>query len=119
MAKKATKEAEKPNEVTVDDATFEQELVSNERIIEHPTLGEIKLSRPTRRKQALIAEVRRKRWHEDLMNDEILSRDQVEERATRRGMWSESLSDDMRELSRKVGELMGVLDSVGYKSRIN
>jgi len=100
----------------INDLVLENELVRNRRVVEHPILGRIVLSRPTPRMEALIAEERRKQYHKDLRNPDILSRDEIEKEAIRRGIWSKDLNDKLSQLSVRVGELMGVLDKIGYRS---
>lgn len=93
-----------------------EELVRNERFIDHPTFGRVCLKRPTPRKERLIAEVRRKQYHKDLQDPDILSKAQLENLAVNRNMWSRDKADRLADLSHKSGEIMGVLDGLGYRS---
>lgn len=97
------------------DIVLQDELVRNERIVQHPTYGAIRLSRPTPRKERLIAEIRRKQYQSDLMDASILSRAQLEKIASERGMWAPEKTERMQDLSRRVGEIIGALDSIGYQ----
>jgi hypothetical protein len=98
------------------DAVLQDELIRNERIVKHPKFGTIKLSRPTPRKERLIAEVRRQQYHKDLQDASILAKSQLEQIAIQRGMWSEDKTLRLSNLSHRVGEIMGILDTVGYQS---
>lgn len=98
------------------EATVADELLRNERIIEHQTFGLVRLKRPTAHQERMIAEVRRKQYQADLKNRDVLSRDEIEQIAVERGMWSADISDRMTDLTRRVGEAMGILDGIGFKS---
>lgn len=95
---------------------LQDELVRNERIVEHPELGRIRFRRPTPRQERMIADVRGKQYHKDLQNPEILSHAQLEKLAIDRNMWSEEKGERVQELSRRTGELMGILDALEYDS---
>jgi hypothetical protein len=95
---------------------LEQELIFNERVVTHPTFGNFKLTRPTPRKERLVAEERRKAYHSDIRNPDILSRGQLEQFAITREMWSKESQNRLFELSWRIGEIIGVLDLVKYSS---
>jgi hypothetical protein len=96
------------------DDTLEQELTFNERIIEHPKIGHLKLIRPTPRIERLISEERRKQHHKDLRNPDVLSRKEVERYVIERGVWSEEESNRISDLWKRIGQIMTVLDITGF-----
>lgn len=98
------------------DAVILDELVRNERVVEHPKFGKVKIQRPTPRKEREIAEVRGRAYHKFLLDEDILSRAQLEAAAIKRGIWSEDKAERLTALSRKSGELMGLLDALGYEN---
>lgn len=98
------------------ETTLTHELIYNERIVQHPRFGAVRLRRPTPEQERLIAEARRKQYHADLKDESILSRDEIEAIAIRRGMWSPELSKKITELTQRVGEAMAILDAIGFKS---
>jgi hypothetical protein len=98
------------------DATLETELFYNERIIQHPTFGSVRLRRATPAQDRLISEARRKQYHSDLKDDGILSRDEIEAIAIRRGMWAPQLTERITTLTRRTGEAMGILEVIGFTS---
>ena len=97
------------------DVVLQAELLRNERIIQHPTFGAVRLRRPTPGQERQIADIRRKQYQTDLRNDDILSKDQITALAIKRGMWSEDTQERIDALMKRTGEAMGVLDSVGFK----
>lgn len=103
-------------ELTTEDRQLEDELVFNERVIEHPQLGKVKLSRPTPRQTRLIAEEKRKQQHRDYQDDSILSRSQMEKLAMKRGDWSEEQSERMNFLYGRVAEIMSVLHFAEFEN---
>lgn len=98
------------------DSILRDELIRNERIINHPTFGKVRLRRPTPRIERRIAEVRGAQFHKDLQNPDILSRAQLMDIAVARGMWSEDKEERLTHLSRKTGEIMGALENLGYET---
>lgn len=105
------------DKATRQDNILAHELVTNERIIEHPKLGKIRLSRPTPRMQFLIGEEYRKQFHKDVKDPEILSRAELENAYIRRGMWSPDLEERIASLMRQIGVLMHTLELLGYGNR--
>jgi len=98
------------------ETTLETELLYNERTIRHHKFGEVRLKRPTPAQEKRISEARRRQYHADLRDDSILSRDEIEAIATRRGMWSPALSVRITDLTQRTGEAMAILDAIGFKS---
>lgn len=98
------------------EAVLEQELFYNERTIEHPTFGQVCLRRPTPAQERLISEARRKQYHSDLKDDAILSKDEIEAIAVRRGMWSPTLTQKIQDLTVDAGRLAATLDAFGFES---
>jgi hypothetical protein len=98
------------------EAARQDELLRNERVVEHPVLGEVRLKRPTPGQERVISEERRKQYQRDLMDDSVLARDQIEKKAEQRGMWTPELTARIGELTRKTGEAMGLLDLIGFQS---
>lgn len=94
----------------------QRELLYNERIVEHPAYGAIRLRRPTQEEEALIAEIRNKRYLTDLFDDNIKSKDEIEQRAIARGMWSTDTADRINSLVQQVGMIMSELDRAGFKT---
>lgn len=99
-----------------EDTVLEQELFYNERVIEHPTFGAVCLRRPTPAQERLISEARRKQSHADLKDDSVLSKDEIEAIAVRRGMWSPTLSQKIQELTIDAGRMAALLDAFGFVS---
>ncbi len=101
------------------------ELLRNGRVIEHPTFGEIKLQRPTAKKERLIAAIRQKTHHRDLQarNEDgsaaVLSRAQLEKMGVERGVWSEENQLRLAWLKDEVGRMMVLLESMGFKTQAN
>jgi hypothetical protein len=98
------------------DETLEQELIFNERTVEHPERGRIKLIRPTPKLDRLIADERRKQKNKDLLDPDVLTRDQLKKIATQRGIWSEADETRVQDLSIRMGEIMAVLELTQYNS---
>jgi hypothetical protein len=98
------------------DAQKEHELLHNSRVFSHPTLGTVRLRRPTSDEDRQIGEVRRKQYQRDLRDEEILSRAEIEKIAIRRGMWAPETTERIEDLTRKVGEAIGILDVIGFES---
>lgn len=100
------------------DTTLANELMRNERVVLHPKFGSVKLSRPTPEQEAQIADVRRKRYHTDLFDDADpkRSKDELRERAIAKGMWREEYEEQIQDLTRHMGEAMGILDAIGFRS---
>ena len=98
------------------ETTLQSELLYNERIIQHPTFGDVRLARPTPFQENLIAEARRKQTHKDMRDPDVLSRDQLEKLAVEKGMWSPEMTQRITDLTHKTGEAMGLLEFIGFKS---
>lgn len=98
------------------DRVLEQELFSNERIVEHPVLGRLRFQRPTPRKERLIQEARRAQQQADFRNEDVLSRLELERIYVKRGIWSPEDQTRLDTLSRRIGEIVGGLDRLGYTS---
>jgi hypothetical protein len=98
------------------DTILLDEIARNTRTISHPKFGEVRLARPTPRKERMIAEVRGREYHKFLRDESILSRAQLEEIAVRRGIWTEEKGNRLKELQTETGRLMGALDALGYQS---
>lgn len=98
------------------DIVLTDELLRNERIFTHPTFGELKIQRPTPRLERLIAEERRKQYHKDLKDKDILSKSEILKLAKDRGIWSQDDEARERQLMKQVAGLMAILESVNYKS---
>lgn len=96
------------------DAVLTQELLHNQKVIDMPILGRIVVRRPTPRQDALISEARRKQYHADLKDETILSRAELLDIATKRGMWSAEKTKEMQDLNRTIGEMVTILDFSGY-----
>ncbi len=96
------------------ETTLTRELLLNERTIQSEAYGEIVLHRPTPRMEHNIGEIRRARYSEDLNDEKILSRAELERLAIRRGMWSKEDSNRIQVLQNRLGQIMGLLDTVGY-----
>jgi hypothetical protein len=98
------------------------ELLRNGRIIQHPTYGEVKLQRPTAKKERLIAEKRQRQHHTDLqarMPDNtpaVLSRAQLEKMGIERGVWSEEDNQRLAVLKTDIAKLMVALEGSGFVS---
>lgn len=95
---------------------LKDELMRNERIFKHPSFGTLKLQRPTPRQERDIAEARRRQYHKDLKDASILSKSELEKEAIRRGIWSKDKTEQMTTLQNRIGQIMGLLDSVGYEN---
>lgn len=98
------------------EATLEAELIYNERVVTHPKFGKVRIKRPTPAEERLISEARRRQYHADLKDDAILSKDEIEAIAIRRGMWSPALTARLKDLTRRTGEAMAILDTIGFES---
>jgi hypothetical protein len=98
------------------ETVLQQELLRNERIVQHPTFGAVRLRRPSPDQERSIANERRKQFHRDMQDESILSRDQLERLATQRGMWSPDMREKIEDLSRKTGQAMGILEAIGFKN---
>jgi hypothetical protein len=96
--------------------TLAVELVKNQRILEHPELGNVLLKRPTLEDEATIGEYRRRSYQSDLKNPDVLSKAELEKIAIARGMWSSDLPSRIQELVTKTGQAMAVLEGTGFKS---
>lgn len=94
---------------------LEQELLRNERVIDHPRFGRVRLKRPTPRQARMIAEARRQQYHKDLRDKTILSKAELEKEAIERGIWSVEKKVNTEKRLERVGELMGLLDVAGYE----
>lgn len=97
------------------ETTLQSELLYNERIIQHPKFGAVRLTRPTPYQEKLIAEARRKQTHKDMRDPDVLSRDQLEKLAIEKGMWTADMTQRITDLTHKTGEAMGLLDALGFK----
>lgn len=97
------------------ETTLQSELLYNERIIQHPKFGAVRLTRPTPYQEKQIAEARRKQTHKDMRDPDVLSRDQLEKLAIEKGMWTPDMTQRITDLTHKTGEAMGLLDSLGFK----
>jgi len=100
----------------MEDTILLNQIVDNEHIITHPTFGKVRLRRPTPRMEKLIAEERRKQYHSDIRDPEILSKSQLQKFAEERGIWSTDKDDNYNRLVTRMGELMGLLESLKYSS---
>jgi hypothetical protein len=98
------------------EVALKDELMRNERVFKHPSFGTLKLQRPTPRQERDIAEARRRQYHKDLKDPSILSKSELEKEAIRRGIWSSDRSEKLSALQNRIGQIMGLLDSVGYES---
>jgi len=98
------------------DVTLTYELMLNERIVTHPTYGEIILHRPTPRMEFAVGEMRGRQYQKDLRDETILSRAELEKLAIRRGIWDKADSERSLQLQSEIGQIMALLDNVGYKS---
>lgn len=98
------------------EAALVEELLHNERIIDHPTFGQVRIKRPTPGQERLIAEIRRKQYQQDLFSDDVKSKDEIEKRAIERGMWTTDMTQRIEGLTLKLGEAMAMLDAIGFQS---
>lgn len=98
------------------DTTLTHWLMLNERTVNHPTYGDITLHRPTPRMEYAIGELRLAQYHKDLKNESILSRAELEKLAIKRGIWSKEDSERSNQLQARIGQIMSLLDRVGYQS---
>lgn len=98
------------------EVALRDELMRNERVFKHPSFGTLKLQRPTPRQERDIAEARRRQYHKDLKDPTILSKTELEKEAIRRGIWATEKTERMKELQERIGQIMGLLDSVGYEN---
>jgi hypothetical protein len=101
---------------TAVETTLQTELLYNERIVNHPTFGAVRLTRPTPGQERLVAEARRKQITKDMRDPDVMSKDQWEQLAIEKGMWAPHMSDRVIELTRKTGEAMALLERFGFKS---
>jgi hypothetical protein len=97
------------------ETTLQHELFYNERVINHPAFGKVRLARPTLEHEKQIAEYRRKQFQTDMRDPDILSRGELEKLAIARGMWDPERSKRIDELNARTGEAMGLLEAVGFK----
>lgn len=98
------------------ETTLTYELMLNERTVNHPTYGDIVLHRPTPRMEFAIGELRGRQYQKDLLDESILSRAELEKLAIRRGIWTKDDSERSGQLQSEIGQMMALLDNVGYKS---
>jgi hypothetical protein len=98
------------------DVVLLDEVARNERTIHHKKFGGVKFSRPTPRKERLIADVRRMQSNSDLRDPDVFTRDEIEKRYVERGAWSKEKSARMEELTFDVLRMMGQLEGSGYDS---
>jgi hypothetical protein len=98
------------------DVALAQELLRNERVIPHPKFGDVRLRRLTGEEELFVANERRRRYQADMRDREILSRAELEKLAMERGMWSPADAKKYTELSVRMGEAMGILEHVGFKT---
>lgn len=97
------------------EAVLEDELIRNCRIFDHPTYGRVIIKRPTPRQEKLIADERRRQYHKDLKDKDILSRSEILKLAKDREMWDEEDAAKEKELSQQIASLMGSLEALDYK----
>jgi hypothetical protein len=90
------------------------ELLKNQRIVEHPELGQVMLKRPNLEDDAAIGEARRKSYQRDMKNPDVLSRSELEKFATQRGMWDVTIPTRIQELMAKTGQAMATLEGTGF-----
>jgi hypothetical protein len=98
------------------ETTLQNELLYNERIIQHPKFGAVRITRPTPGQEKLIAEARRGQTHKDMRDPDVLSNDQLERLAIEKGMWTADMSARITDLTQKTGEAMGLLESIGFQT---
>lgn len=91
-------------------------LIENEHVLAHPILGPVRFRRPTPNQERLIAEERRKQYQKDMQDENILSRDEIQTIAIRRGMWSPDLTQKIADLTIQTGEAMGLLNMLSFNS---
>lgn len=100
----------------LEDEAVHDEIVSGIRHIRHPDLGPLVIKRPNPRTQAKISEARRKAWHRDLKDPDILSTAQVKKFLSERGVWGKDEEEEIASLSQRSGEKMGYLYMLGFTS---
>lgn len=98
----------------MDDTIIEQELVRNERLVTHSKFGHLRLRRPTPAMDAKIAECRRKVYHSDLRNSEILTKEEIQQILMERGVWKPEYDDDVQKLTLQSADIMARLTALGY-----
>jgi hypothetical protein len=102
--------------VQAEEVAKQRELMKNERVIQHPTLGAVKLMRPNPDQEMAISEVRRRQYHADFQDRTILSRAEMRAEALRRGIWTMAQEEKVTLLQTRIGQIMGLLNVVGYQS---
>ena len=100
--------------IELEDAILEDELRNNRRVVKHSKLGQLLLRRATPAAERDIAEARRRSYHADLRNEEVLSRKQIENILEARGVWTKEQSDRIEELGNRTTELMAQITSLGF-----
>jgi len=98
----------------MDDSRLEHEIVANKRTLYHDDFGAITLHRPTPREEREISEARRKSYHEDLKNPDVLTKKQIAKNLAERGVWTEEDTKNMQEASGQSSELMAKLTALGF-----
>lgn len=98
------------------DRQREKELLFNARTFAHPKWGTLTLRRPTPEEEFLVAEYRTARWNADIEDPKWKFRDELDATYANRGVWSEINRERRDELSRRVGEAIGYLEQLGFKS---
>jgi hypothetical protein len=97
------------------DAQLQQELLRNERVVTHPKFGAVRLRRPNPDQERSVGEKRRKQFHADMKDPDILSRDELETLAIARGMWSATMKERIEDLTTRTGQAIGLLDAIGFR----
>lgn len=101
---------------------LQNELILNERIVSHPSIGLIKLVRPTPRKQALVSDYRRKQQHGDIKKrqngEDIYFHAELEKMGHEFGIWTEEDQEALEEVTSELGSLMGQLDISGFEDGV-
>lgn len=101
----------------MDETTIlEQELVDNFRGVFHLKYGPLLICRPTPAVERKISEERRKVYHNDLRNPDILTSEQVLELLKPRGIWSEEHNERLEKLTAESAQLMARLTALGFET---
>ena len=99
-----------------DTAILEQELIENHRVVYHGDYGFIHISRPTPSVERKIAEERRRIYHKDLKDPDVLTSEEVTELLTSRGVWSADHSKRLEQLTAESANLMARLTALGFET---
>lgn len=97
-----------------EDKILEHELLTNQRTVYHSQLGHVVIKRPTPAVEIKIGEERRRIYHQDLKNEDVLTTKEVERILEKRGIWNKDMSERMQELTTQSAQMISRLTAAGF-----